>query len=92
MATDKKVKLQKILEQIEKENEIISRARANIKKLNEQKKKLEKTIQENEYAKICRSLEERGITSVEDFNKVFPNAAISQNPKNDENALPDSIL
>ena len=42
MATDKKVKLQKILEQIEKENEIISRARANIKKLNEQKKKLEK--------------------------------------------------
>ena len=42
MATDKTEKLQKVIEQIAKENEIIARARANIRKLNTQKKKLEK--------------------------------------------------
>ena len=42
MVADKKEKLQKLIEQIGKENEIIARARANIRKLNTQKKKLEK--------------------------------------------------
>ena len=42
MVADKKEKLQKLIEQIGKENEIIARARANIRRLNAQKKKLEK--------------------------------------------------
>lgn len=92
MAMDKKEKLQKILEQIGKENEIIARARANIRRLNTQKKKLEKAIQDDEFAKICRSLEERGITSVDEFNRFFPNSAILQNPKNDEDSSLDPIL
>ena len=31
-------------------------------------------------------------TSVEDFNRIFPNAAISQNPKNGEDSSLDPIL
>lgn len=92
MVVDKKEKLQKVIEQIAKENEIIARARANIRKLNTQKKKLEKAIKDDEFAQICRSLEESGITSVEDFNRIFPNAAISQNPKNGEDSSLDPIL
>ena len=92
MATDKKEKLQKILEQIERENAVIAKAKDNIKRLNAQKKKLEKAIQDDEFAKICRSLEERGITSVDEFNRFFPNSAILQNPKNDEDSSLDPIL
>ena len=92
MATDKKEKLQKILEQIERENAVIAKAKDNIKRLNAQKKKLEKAIQDDEFAIIRSSLEESGITSVEDFNRVFPNADILQNPKNGEDSSLDPIL
>ena len=92
MVADKKEKLQKLIEQIGKENEIIARARANIRKLNAQKKKLEKAIQDDEFAIIRSSLEESGITSVEDFNRIFPNADMSQNPKNGEDYSLDPIL
>ena len=92
MVADKKEKLQKLIEQIKKENEIIARARANIRKLNAQKKKLEKAIKDDEFAIIRSSLEESGITSVEDFNRIFPNTDISQNPKNGEDSSLDPIL
>ena len=92
MATDKNEKLQKLIEQIKKEKEIIARAKANIKKLNTQKKKLEKAIKDDELAQICRSLEERGITSVDEFNRIFPNAAVSQNSKNGEDSSINPIL
>ena len=92
MVADKKEKLQKLIEQIGKENEIIARARANIRRLNAQKKKLEKAIKDDEFAQICRSLEESGVTSLEDFNRIFPNAAISQNSKNSEGSSLDPIL
>ena len=70
----------------------IAKAKDNIKRLNAQKKKLEKAIQDDEFAIIRSSLEESGITSVEDFNRVFPNADISQNPKNGEDSSLDPIL
>lgn len=92
MATDKKEKLQKILEQIERENAVIAKAKDNIKRLNAQKKKLEKAIKDDEFAQICRSLEESGVTSLEDFNRIFPNAAISQNPKNGADSSLEPIL
>ena len=43
-----KEKLQKILEQIERENAVIAKAKDNIKRLNAQKKKLEKLLQYQE--------------------------------------------
>ena len=45
MVADKKEKLQKLIEQIGKENEIIARARANIRRLNAQKKEVGKSDQ-----------------------------------------------
>jgi len=92
MATDKKEKLQKILEQIERENAVISKAKDNIKRLTVQKKKLEKAIQDDEFAMIRSSLEENGITSVEEFNRHFSNNGISQNQKNGDDSSLDPIL
>ena len=92
MATDKKEKLQKILEQIERENAVIAKAKDNIKRFNAQKKKLEKAIQDDEFAMIRSSLEENGITSVEEFNRHFSNNGISQNQKNGDDSSLDPIL
>ena len=92
MATDKKEKLQKILEQIERENAVISKAKDNIKRLTVQKKKLEKAIQDDEFAMIRSSLEENGITSVEEFNRHFSNNGISQNQKSGDDSSLDPIL
>ena len=67
MAKSKQERLQKIDEQIAKENLLIAQSKERIKTLTAQKKKLEQQIEEEEYALLRDLLCAHGIKSIDDF-------------------------
>lgn len=79
MAKSKKEKLQKINEQLKKESSIIEKVKLNIKSLNSQKKKLEKQIQNEEFAELRDVLADYGIKNIEDFERFVDK---NENPQN----------
>jgi len=79
MAKSKQEKLQNILEQIAKENMSISQSKERLKKLNAQKKKLEKQLQEEESARLMNVLADYGIKNIDDFEKFIDNSDFLKN-------------
>ncbi|SCX15435.1 hypothetical protein SAMN02910436_01107 [Ruminococcaceae bacterium P7] len=64
-------KIEKVTEQIKKESAIIEQAKQRLKVLNAQKKKLEKQIQNEEYAQLRDVLADYGIKTIEDFENFI---------------------
>lgn len=79
MAKNKQEKLQNILEQIAKENMSISQSKQRLKKLNAQKKKLEKQLQDEESARLMNVLADYGIKNIDDFEKFIDNSDFLKN-------------
>ena len=65
------VKIGKVNEQIEKETAAIAQAKQRLKTLQAQKKKLQKQIQNEEYAQLRDVLADYGIRSIEDFERFI---------------------
>ena len=78
MAKDKEERLQKIITQIAKENLVIAQAKQRQKSLKEQKKKLEKQIQEEESARLMSVLADFGIKNIDDFERFMDNKDLFQ--------------
>lgn len=78
MAKSKQERLQKILEQIARENLAISQAKEKLKTLNAQKKKIEKQIQAEEYEQLRSVLSNYGINTIKDFEEFIDKA---ENPQ-----------
>lgn len=78
MAKDKEERLQKIITQIAKENLVIAQAKQRLKSLKEQKKKLEKQIQEEESARLMSVLADFGIKNIDDFERFMDNKDLFQ--------------
>ena len=78
MAKDKEERLQKIITQIAKENLIIAQTKQRLKSLKEQKKKLEKQIQEEESARLMSVLADFGIKNIDDFERFMDNKDLFQ--------------
>ena len=78
MAKDKQERLQKIITQIAKENLVISQTKQRLKSLKEQKKKLEKQIQEEESARLMSVLADFGIKNIDDFERFMDNKELFQ--------------
>lgn len=78
MAKDKEERLQKIITQISKENLVIAQAKQRLKSLKEQKKKLEKQIQEEESARLMSVLADFGIKNIDDFERFMDNKDLFQ--------------
>ena len=78
MAKDKEERLQKIITQIAKENLVIAQAKQRQKSLKEQKKKLEKQIQEEESARLMSVLADFGIKTIDDFEHFMDNKDLFQ--------------
>lgn len=78
MAKDKEERLQKITTQIAKENLVIAQAKQRLKSLKEQKKKLEKQIQEEESARLMSVLADFGIKTIDDFERFMDNKDLFQ--------------
>jgi len=78
MAKDKEERLQKITTQIAKENLVIAQAKQRLKSLKEQKKKLEKQIQEEESARLMSVLADFGIKNIDDFERFMDNKDLFQ--------------
>ena len=82
MAKDKEERLQKIITQIAKENLVIAQTKQRLKSLKEQKKKLEKQIQEEESARLMRRLmsvlADFGIKNIDDFERFMDNKDLFQ--------------
>ena len=78
MAKDKEERLQKIITQISKENLVIAQAKQRLKSLKEQKKKLEKQIQEEESARLMSVLADFGIKTIDDFERFMDNKDLFQ--------------
>ena len=80
--TDKLEKLieriAKVKEQIERENDTIAQAKQKLKALQAQKKKLEKQIQNEEFAQLRDVLADYGIRNIEDFENFIDK---SENPQ-----------
>lgn len=80
--TDKLEKLieriAKVKEQIERENDTIAQAKQKVKALQAQKKKLEKQIQNEEFAQLRNVLADYGIKNIEDFENFIDK---SENPQ-----------
>lgn len=74
MAKNKKEKMKRLIEQIEKENKSIAQSKARLKILNAQKKKLEKQIQNEEFAELRSVLADYGINNIKDFEKFLDNS------------------
>ena len=64
-------KIEKVNEQIGKETAVIAQAKKRLKSLHAQKKKLEKQIQNEEYAQLRDVLADYGIRSIEDFERFI---------------------
>lgn len=64
-------KIGKVNEQIEKETAAIAQAKQRLKTLQAQKKKLQKQIQNEEYAQLRDVLADYGIRSIEDFERFI---------------------
>ena len=78
MAKDKEERLQKIITQIAKENLVIAQTKQRLKLLKEQKKKLEKQIQEEESARLMSVLADFGIKNIDDFERFMDNKDLFQ--------------
>lgn len=89
-SVNKTEKLEKVLQQITTENEIIAKAKLKIKKLNITKKKLEQQITNEQYAELKAVLHDYGIKSVTDFQNFIDNYGNTQvyenQDANNENA------
>ena len=64
-------KIGKVNEQIEKETAAIAQAKQRLKTLQAQKKKLQKQIQNEEYAQLRDVLADYGIKTIEDFENFI---------------------
>lgn len=64
-------KIGKVNEQIEKETATIAQAKQRLKTLHAQKKKIEKQIQNEEYAQLRDVLADYGIKTIEDFENFI---------------------
>lgn len=64
-------KIGKVNEQIEKETAAIAQAKQRLKTLHAQKKKIEKQIQNEEYAQLRDVLADYGIKTIEDFENFI---------------------
>lgn len=64
-------KIGKVNEQIEKETTAIAQAKQRLKTLHAQKKKIEKQIQNEEYAQLRDVLADYGIKTIEDFENFI---------------------
>lgn len=64
-------KIRKVNEQIEKETAAIAQAKQRLKTLHAQKKKIEKQIQNEEYAQLRDVLADYGIKTIEDFENFI---------------------
>ena len=78
MAKDIEERLQKIITQIAKENLVIAQTKQRLKSLKEQKKKLEKQIQEEESARLMSVLDDFGIKNIDDFERFMDNKDLFQ--------------
>ena len=78
MAKDIEERLQKIITQIAKENLVIAQTKQRLKSLKEQKKKLEKQIQEEESARLMSVLADFGIKNIDDFERFMDNKDLFQ--------------
>ena len=78
MAKDIEERLQKIITQIAKENLVIAQTKQRLKLLKEQKKKLEKQIQEEESARLMSVLADFGIKTIDDFERFMDNKDLFQ--------------
>ena len=78
MAKDIEERLQKIITQIAKENLVIAQTKQRLKSLKEQKKKLEKQIQEEESARLMSVLADFGIKNIDDFERFMDNKNLFQ--------------
>ena len=78
MAKDKEERFQKIITQIAKENLVIAQTKQRLKSLKEQKKKLEKQIQEEESARLMSVLADFGIKNIDDFERFMDNKDLFQ--------------
>lgn len=78
MAKDIEERLQKIITQIAKENLVIAQTKQRLKSLKEQKKKLEKQIQEEESARLMSVLADFGIKTIDDFERFMDNKDLFQ--------------
>ena len=78
MAKDIEERLQKIITQIAKENLVIAQTKQRLKLLKEQKKKLEKQIQEEESARLMSVLADFGIKNIDDFERFMDNKDLFQ--------------
>ena len=70
-------KIKKVTEQINKENAAIIQAKQKLKTLQAQKKKLQKQIQNEEYAQLRDVLADYGLRNIEDFENFIDK---SENP------------
>ena len=71
-------RIAKVKEQIERENDTIAQAKQKLKALQAQKKKLEKQIQNEEFAQLRDVLADYGIRNIEDFENFIDK---SENPQ-----------
>ena len=78
MAKDIEERLQKIITQIAKENLVIAQTKQRLKLLKEQKKKLEKQIQEEESARLMSVLADFGSKNIDDFERFMDNKDLFQ--------------
>ena len=71
-------RIAKVKEQIERENDTIAQAKQKLKALQAQKKKLEKQIQNEEFAQLRDVLADYGIRNIEDFENFIDKSENSQ--------------
>lgn len=69
--SNKQEKLQRVLEQIAKENLVVTQSKEKIKALKKQKKKLEQQIREEESEQLMNVLADYGIKNIDDFEKFI---------------------
>lgn len=71
-------RITKVKEQIERENDTIALAKQKLKALQAQKKKLEKQIQNEQFAQLRDVLADYGIKNIEDFENFIDKSENSQ--------------
>ncbi len=69
--SNKQEKLQRVLEQIAKENLVVAQSKEKIKALKKQKMKLEQQIREEESEQLMNVLADYGIKNIDDFEKFI---------------------
>lgn len=77
-------KLQKVISDIEKENNTIKKSKEKIKKLRKSKNQIEFAIEKEKNKKLFEYLSDFGIKSVEDFQQLLNKDDIQQTQNENE--------